>query len=64
MQMPIIADLGSECARTKQAKQSEKQGLLWEGITAISLLLAGANILVLRQPENCKLMREVIEGKI
>lgn len=64
MQMPIIADLGSECARTKQAKESEKQGLLWEGITAISLILAGANVLVLRQPENCKLMREVIDGKI
>jgi acetyl-CoA decarbonylase/synthase complex subunit delta len=64
MQMPIIADLGSECTKTKQAKESEKQGLLWEGITAISLLLAGANILILRQPETCKLMREVIEGKI
>ncbi len=64
MQMPIIADLGSECSRTKQAKENEKQGLLWEGITAISLLLAGANILILRQPENCKLMREVIDGKI
>jgi acetyl-CoA decarbonylase/synthase complex subunit delta len=64
MQMPIIADLGSECAKTKQAKESEKQGLLWESITAISLLLAGANVLVLRQPETCKLMREVIDGKI
>jgi len=64
MQMPIIADLGSECTKTKQAKESEKQGLLWESITAISLLLAGANILVLRQPETCKLMREVIDGKI
>jgi len=64
MQMPIIADLGSECGRTKQAKENEKQGLLWESITAISLLLAGANILVLRQPESLKLMKEVIEGKI
>ena len=64
MQMPIIADLGRECSRTKQAKENEKQGLLWEGITAISLLLAGANVLVLRQPENCKLMKEVIDGKI
>ncbi len=64
MQMPLIADLGSECARTKQAKESEKQGLLWEAITAMSLLLAGSNILVLRLPENLKLMKEVIEGKI
>lgn len=64
MQMPIIADLGSECARTKQAKENKKQGLLWECITALSLLLAGANILVLRQPESLKFIREVIEGKI
>ena len=64
MQMPIIADLGGECWKTKQAKASEKQGLLWESVTALSLLLAGANILILRHPESLKLMREVIEGKI
>lgn len=64
MQMPIIADLGSECARTKQAKENKKQGLLWECITALSLLLAGANILVLRQPESLRLMKEVIQGTI
>jgi acetyl-CoA decarbonylase/synthase complex subunit delta len=64
MQMPIIADLGSECAKTKQAKENEKQGLLWESITALGLLLAGANVLVLRQPESLRLMKEVIEGKI
>ncbi|MBM3155497.1 MAG: acetyl-CoA decarbonylase/synthase complex subunit delta [Chloroflexi bacterium] len=64
MQMPIIADLGAECWKTKQAKESEKQGLLWESITALSLLLAGANLLVMRHPETCKLMKEAIEGKI
>jgi acetyl-CoA decarbonylase/synthase complex subunit delta len=64
MQMPIIADLSSECAKTKQAKANEKQGLLWECVTALSLLLAGANIVILRQPESLKLMKEVIEGKI
>ena len=64
MQMPIIADLGAEVWKTKQAKASQKQGLLWESITALSLLLAGANILVMRHPETCKLMKEVIEGRI
>ena len=64
MQMPIIADLGGECWKTKQAKASEKQGLLWESTTALSLLLAGANILVLRHPESLKLMKEVIEGRM
>src|SRR4030065_416842 len=64
MQMPIIADLGSECAKTKQSKENEKQGLLWESVTALSILLAGANVMVLRQPESLKLMKEAIEGKI
>lgn len=64
MQMPIIADLASECAKTKQAKESEKQGLLWEGVTALSLLLAGANIVVLRSPQTLKLMKEFINGQI
>jgi len=64
MQMPMIADLGGEAWKTKQAKASEKQGLLWESITAISLLLAGANILVMRHPESCKMMKEAIEGKL
>jgi acetyl-CoA decarbonylase/synthase, CODH/ACS complex subunit delta len=64
MQMPIIADLGSESGKTKQAKENEKQGLLWECVTAISLLLAGANVMVLRQPESLKLIKEAIDGKI
>ncbi len=64
MQMPIIADLASECAKTKQAKESEKQGLLWELVTAISLLLAGANIVVLRLPLSLKILKEVMQGKI
>jgi acetyl-CoA decarbonylase/synthase complex subunit delta len=56
--MPIIANLGGECWKTKQAKENNKQGLLWEGMTALSLLLAGANILVLRHPETLKLIKE------
>ena len=59
-QMPIIANLGDECWKTKQAKESKEQGLLWEGITALSLILAGANILVLRHPETLRLVKETI----
>jgi len=36
--------------------------LLWEGITALSLYLAGANLLILRQPETLKLVKETIGG--
>jgi len=59
-QMPIIANLGGECWKAKQAKENKEQGLLWEGITALLLLLAGANILVLRHPETLKLIKETI----
>jgi acetyl-CoA decarbonylase/synthase complex subunit delta len=61
--MPIIANLGGECWKTKQAKESKEQGLLWEVITALSLLLAGANIIVLRHPETLKLIKEAIEKR-
>ena len=61
--MPIIANLGSECWKTKQAKENKEQGLLWEGITGLSLLLAGANILVLRHPEALSLIKETMEVK-
>jgi acetyl-CoA decarbonylase/synthase complex subunit delta len=61
--MPIIADLGGECWKTKQAKENKEQGLLWEGITALSLLLAGANIIVLRHPETLNLIKKTTEVK-
>lgn len=61
--MPIIANLGVECWKAKQAKEDKRQGLLWEGITALSLLLAGANILVLRHPESLSLIKETMEVK-
>jgi acetyl-CoA decarbonylase/synthase complex subunit delta len=58
--MPIIANLGDECWKTKQAKENKTQGLLWEGITALSLYFAGANILVLKHPETLKLIKETL----
>jgi len=61
--MPIIADLGAECWKTKQAKENKEQGLLWEGMTGLSLLLAGANLLVLRHPETMRLIRELTEKR-
>jgi acetyl-CoA decarbonylase/synthase complex subunit delta len=60
-QMPIIADLAEECWKTREAKANKEQGILWEGMTAVSLLLAGANIVVLRHPETLKLVREILQ---
>jgi len=62
--MPMIANLGKEVWKTKQAKESKKQGLLFEAMTALGLLLAGANILVLRHPESIKLVKETIGEEI
>ena len=60
--MPMIADLAAETWKTKEAKVSKDQGVLWESTTAMSLLLAGANILVLRHPESLKLVKGVVGG--
>jgi acetyl-CoA decarbonylase/synthase, CODH/ACS complex subunit delta len=61
--MPIIGNLGGECWNTKQAKENKQQGLLWEGMTALSLLMAGANALILRHPETLSLVKEIMEVK-
>ena len=60
MQMPVLADIGGDCWRTKEAKKNREQGILWEAITGISFLLAGANLLILRHPETLKLIKEMM----
>lgn len=60
MQMPILADIGGDCWRTKEAKENREQGILWEAITGISFLLAGANLLILRHPDTLELIKEMI----
>jgi acetyl-CoA decarbonylase/synthase complex subunit delta len=58
-QMPIIANLAGECWKTKEAKEDRNQGVLWEGMTAVSLLLAGANLAVLRHPETLRYVKSL-----
>jgi len=60
MLMPILADLGGDCWRTKEAKENKEQGILWEAITGVSFLLGGANLLILRHPDTLKLIKEMI----
>jgi acetyl-CoA decarbonylase/synthase, CODH/ACS complex subunit delta len=70
MQMPILATVGQEAWKAKETKVTEDElpgtgdrktrGLMWEALTATSLLLAGANIVVLRHPEAAKLVRQAI----
>jgi acetyl-CoA decarbonylase/synthase complex subunit delta len=58
-QMPIIANLAGESWKTKEAKEDKKQGVLWEGMTAVSLVLAGANLAVLRHPETLRYVKSL-----
>lgn len=70
LQLPIICNMAHEVWKTKEAKLSEeeapelgdasKRGVLMEAVTAVSLLMAGANVLVMRHPEAVKLVRNFI----
>ncbi len=72
LQYPIICNVGYETWKVKESKLTEeeepklgdakKRGILFESVTAMSLLLAGANILVMRHPESIKLIKKMIDG--
>lgn len=60
MKMPIIANLGRECWRSREAKEDARQGILWEAITALNMFLAGANLAVMSSPDSMKLVKKLI----
>ena len=70
LQFPIICNMAKEVWKTKEAKaktedapllgDAAKRGVLMEAITAQLLLLAGADVLVMRNPEAIRLVREMI----
>lgn len=72
MQMPFINNVAPETWKAKESKVSEEEeptygdvetrGILWEAITATTLLLCGANIIVMRHPRAMELVRAAIEG--
>ena len=51
---PFICFTGQESWKAKEAKGGDEQGVIWEIITASSLIQAGADILVMRHPEAAK----------
>lgn len=63
MKMPIVANIGKECWKTKEARENKTQGILWEAITGLTLILAGANLVIMRHPESLKLIKKLISGK-
>jgi acetyl-CoA decarbonylase/synthase complex subunit delta len=58
---PFIALVGQEAWRAKEAKESKEQGIAWEILTAAALLQAGADILVMREPQAIAKIKEYIE---
>ena len=70
LQLPIICNIAKETWKTKEAKISEAEdpkmgdaknrGILLEAMSATALLLAGADVLIMRHPEAIKLVREMI----
>jgi len=71
LQQPMICNVGKEAWKTKEAKLSAanapelgdpaSRGVLLEALTAETLLLAGANILILRHPETVTLIRKLLQ---
>jgi len=48
---PFICFVGQEAWRAKEAKANPQQGIIWEAVTAASLIQSGADILVMRHPK-------------
>ena len=67
---PIIVSPGQECAKTKELKASEKdfpawgdlakRAAMWELATATSLLYAGADVLVMYNPDAAMAIKKTI----
>ncbi len=71
LQLPIVNYVGQEVWKVKECKQTNeeapqlgdqaKRGILMEAVTAVSLLLAGSDLLILRHPETVKLVKSMIQ---
>ena len=71
LQLPIINNLTNEVWKCKEAKQTaeeapllgdpERRGILMEAVAAVSYLMAGADILIMRHPEAIRLVKSFID---
>lgn len=70
LQYPIVCNLAQEIWKTKEARlkkdedprlgDEKKRTILLEAVSAASLLIAGANIVIMRHPDSVALVRELI----
>jgi acetyl-CoA decarbonylase/synthase complex subunit delta len=59
---PFICFVGQEAWRTKEAKINPQQGIIWETLTATSLIQSGADLLVMRHPKAAQKVNNFIEA--
>ena len=69
LQFPIICNIAKEVWKTKELHladdefnmgNAKKRGILMEAMSAMALLLAGGDVVIMRHPEAIKLVREMI----
>ena len=70
LQFPMVCNVGKEVWKVKEVSIAEeedpklgdakKRGVLMEGVTAMTLLLAGADVLIMRHPDAVKLVKSMI----
>jgi acetyl-CoA decarbonylase/synthase complex subunit delta len=69
LQFPIICNIAKEVWKTKELHladdelnmgNAKKRGVLIEALSAMALLLAGGDVIIMRHPEAIKLVREMI----
>jgi len=71
LQLPLLNYMGQEVWKVKECKLTNEEapelgdqktrGILMETLTAVSLLLAGADLLIMRHPEAVKLTKTMIQ---
>lgn len=71
LQLPLINNLGNEVWKCKEAKQEaaevpalgdpERRAILMEAVGAVSYLMSGSDILIMRHPEAIRLARSYID---
>lgn len=71
LKLPLINNLANEVWKCKEAKQPveeapllgdpERRGILMEAVTAVTYLVSGANILIMRHPEAIRLTKAFID---
>ncbi len=70
LQLPLINNLGNEVWKCKEANQTledapllgdpERRGILMEAVGAVTYLMAGSNILIMRHPESVRMVKSFI----